>query len=473
MMREELYIRFLNDEQGAVEWLVRSGQDVANSGFLDESARIEELAETARGKSIKIILPGSDSLTQWLSIPKRQARQLIKAIPFMMEDKLASDIDGMHFATGRRQGDLLEVIAISHARLKKYLAVLAKFELRVEAAFIDTQALDVDEPNFYVDAYSFLGLVNQQSYRLEQNEWQTLLPIISQSVDSETEIKVVLAESDFTKYFSTESETSETAETVSSDFEQNSLAETELSNDDLIESEISTEVISDNSENEESALEASTLENDHVNDDESGPNYQVEIVRQGLAHLIAHLPVHNILQGPYDNKESVLDKLGHWKLPFGLAAAWFIVSLVTKSVVIWDVNQQTERVSQKIEMAYKQAFPNERITKGRNLTAAMRQKVKGFKELSGNESGYLQFLEQLGKGFSSPLDVKPTYMTFSKSRRNNKLLIQLSVDLDAKDVESLTKFEAMINSSDITATLSSMNSNEARFSARLVLRAES
>jgi type II secretion system protein L len=494
-MREELYIRFLNDEQGAVEWLVRSGSEVANSGFLDESNRIEELSETARGKSIKIMLPGSESLTQWLTIPKRQARQLIKAIPFMMEDKLATDIDGMHFATGRRQGDLLEVIAISHARLKKYLAVLTQFKLRVDAAFIDTQALNVDAPNFYVDAYSFLGLVNQQSYRLEQNEWQSILPIISQSVTDEAEIKVVLAESDFAHHFNatidTVSEAGLEGGDKEEDADQEGLAQEgddqeglgdshEISEHDEIddqetsdaEDSVLEEVASEESVSEENVLDASALdesaaEENDSHDEESGPKYQVELVRQGLAHLVAHLPSNNILQGAYDNKESVLAKVGHWKVPFALAATWFIVSLVTKSVVIWDLNQQTERVSQKIETTYKQAFPNQKINKGINLTGIMRQKLKGIGDVSSIDSGYLPLLEQLSKGFASPLDVKPTYMTYTK--RTN----ELRVDLDGKDVESLTKFEAMIKTSEITATLSSMNSNEERFTARLVLRAES
>jgi len=59
-----------------------------------------------------ILLPGEDVLTTTVSLPKKRRRQALKALPFMLEDSIASDVALEHLATGpdTAQGETLVAI---------------------------------------------------------------------------------------------------------------------------------------------------------------------------------------------------------------------------------------------------------------------------------------------------------------------------------------------------------------------------
>ncbi len=59
-----------------------------------------------------VLLPGEDVLTTTVNLPKKRRRQAIKALPFMLEDSIASDVTLEHTAVGpdNTQGETLVAI---------------------------------------------------------------------------------------------------------------------------------------------------------------------------------------------------------------------------------------------------------------------------------------------------------------------------------------------------------------------------
>ena len=80
----------------------------------------------ASGRRLVVIAPGEDVAVHQADIPSRNKQKVLQAAPFMLEDKLAEDVDTLHFAAGPRldAGHLIAVTA--HARMRAWLRSLTE-----------------------------------------------------------------------------------------------------------------------------------------------------------------------------------------------------------------------------------------------------------------------------------------------------------------------------------------------------------
>ena len=61
-----------------------------------------------------ILIPGEDVLTTTVNLPKKRRRQALKALPFMLEDSMASDVSLEHLAVGPDNAQGQTLVAITH-----------------------------------------------------------------------------------------------------------------------------------------------------------------------------------------------------------------------------------------------------------------------------------------------------------------------------------------------------------------------
>lgn len=108
----------------AWEWLDASTPDgVVRCGSIDELAAA--LAGAARRQSLVLLLPAGEVLAAPVNVPARQQRQLLQALPFLIEENLAGDIERLHVVPGRRiNGERLQVLAVDRHYLKGLLDAL-------------------------------------------------------------------------------------------------------------------------------------------------------------------------------------------------------------------------------------------------------------------------------------------------------------------------------------------------------------
>ncbi|MCZ6502661.1 MAG: type II secretion system protein GspL [Gammaproteobacteria bacterium] len=123
-MSENLTIRLhgrhvdwlLLDEISGIVRLRGSGE------FAEFAALIEDVNWAGE---TRVLLGGEDVLLTRAKIPSRQQRQIVQAVPYAVEEELASNVDDCHFALGRRGGnDELEVAVINRAYMQSILAEL-------------------------------------------------------------------------------------------------------------------------------------------------------------------------------------------------------------------------------------------------------------------------------------------------------------------------------------------------------------
>lgn len=146
-MSERLFIRLGRTAEQACSWLVWSEQEqeIIASGELANAQGLSTLTERAGNRPIDVLVPASAMTLTSVNLPEKGQRQALKALPFMLEESIADDVDAMHFTVGPRNGDALSVVAVAHEQMQTWLSCLADAGLKVKRIVPDCLVLPLQE----------------------------------------------------------------------------------------------------------------------------------------------------------------------------------------------------------------------------------------------------------------------------------------------------------------------------------------
>lgn len=139
-MSERLLIRLHAD--GQLTWLA---QDAAARALSASNAGTPPAQALARAQRVIVFVPAEEVLL--LDAPRLAGAraQFLKALPFALEDQLASAVEELHFAVPDRLGeDRVPVAVVARATLRGWLDRLAAEGVRPDAIYAETQALPVE-----------------------------------------------------------------------------------------------------------------------------------------------------------------------------------------------------------------------------------------------------------------------------------------------------------------------------------------
>tara|TARA_R110001583_G_scaffold4978_4_gene27679 strand:- start:1322 stop:2521 length:1200 start_codon:yes stop_codon:yes gene_type:complete len=128
---EQLIIRLASEAQQAIHWLVWSDseKEIIASGDLDNAKALSLLAEKAHSRKVICLVPGVDVTLKSVVIKGAFTRQMQQALPYMLEDELASDVDKLHFSVLAKKTDLVEVAICFKSKLQMWLDWLAAADI--------------------------------------------------------------------------------------------------------------------------------------------------------------------------------------------------------------------------------------------------------------------------------------------------------------------------------------------------------
>ncbi|MGI2066894.1 type II secretion system protein GspL [Shewanella sp. MF08487] len=172
-MSERLFIRLGRTAEQACSWLVWSEQEqeIIASGELANAQGLSTLTERAGNRPVDVLVPAAAMTLTSVHLPEKGQRQALKALPFMLEEALAEDVDAMHFTVGPRDGDALSVVAVAHEQMQTWLSCLTEAGLKVKRIVPDCLALPLQEcqwaaMNFGNELLLRTGLASGQSLPL-------------------------------------------------------------------------------------------------------------------------------------------------------------------------------------------------------------------------------------------------------------------------------------------------------------------
>jgi general secretion pathway protein L len=142
-MSEHLIIRLRAARDEHVSWVVMTpqGRRVGDIG----RGTLAEAGAFAPGRRVVALLPGTDIMLCETSMPIRNQARLLKALPYSLEDHLAEDVEGLHFAASRPDaGGRVRAAVVDQSLMRDMQRLFAEAGLQVDAVYADSEAVPLN-----------------------------------------------------------------------------------------------------------------------------------------------------------------------------------------------------------------------------------------------------------------------------------------------------------------------------------------
>ena len=392
-MSETLVIRLRAAEEAPASWLIVDANG-ARSGPV-HSGPVADALGVAQGRRVVLLLPGSEITLAEPELPVRGGARIAQAVPFALEEQLASDVEGLHFAIGSRPAGTVgtPVAVVSRALLERWLGRCEAAGIEVSAAYADSSAVPA------AGAGCVLLLDDSQLYVRRADS----LPYVLDAEPLPGALELALGAP------ATEGETGEnvTFYTSTSEYERHR---------ELIE-----------------GLRSRTA------------TLQVKLLPDGplplLAAQLAGIEAINLLQGPLAPRTSLRSRLREWRLPGALAAALVLLFVAGHAVSWWKQSRVEKALDAQIAEVFAQALPGQPVRDAR----AQMQGALGAG--AGAGGGMLAAVSLLAQAMAQT----PAARVESVSFRANVLEVNMTVPT----VESLENIRQVMSRDGMVAEIQS------------------
>lgn len=129
----------------------------------------------------QLILPAQWLLFEHIQLPAKSQRQAMQALPFMVEEQLACDLDCVHIAVGRRQASgAWPVLVIKTQLLNDILSLFNRAGCLLTAIYADAQLLELGgkQLHLHLDSSRVLVAGLGLASAFTTAEAQVLLPLL-------------------------------------------------------------------------------------------------------------------------------------------------------------------------------------------------------------------------------------------------------------------------------------------------------
>ena len=158
-MRAKLFIYLQPDSSGAVSWV--RAEEPARQSLNVGHGTLQDIAAVSAGCRIIALVPGADVLLAIANMPAGNRQRTMNAIPYALEDQLATDVDTLHFALGERLDNTrIHAAAVDRTRMDSWLDKLRQAHIEPDVITSEILALPWPEPGSGLATTSWVILVN-------------------------------------------------------------------------------------------------------------------------------------------------------------------------------------------------------------------------------------------------------------------------------------------------------------------------
>jgi len=292
-----LIIRLSGQPREEVSWLLRGDQGKRAQG----QATLASLAGRARGCRVSVLVPGADVVLVRAPVPAMSRQRLLKAVPYALEEQLAADVEGLHFAIGALQGGGSPMVAVvSRERMDEWLSALESAGIFPELLIPDTLAVPWAPDTWSVLLSGGQALVRtgaQDGFAVETENLAGLLALAGEEAGEDEPARI------------------------------------EAYGDAQV-----LEVLG---------------ELDIPISEQTSEQGVLPWLATGAGER-AHL---NLLQGPYGREEKVGRYLRPWRPAAAVLAVWLLAIFALGVMETWRLGHERDALAAQIEQAYRDAFP--------------------------------------------------------------------------------------------------------------------
>ncbi len=392
-------------EPGSAQWLIVGNNRLPiGSGGI---GTLEEASNAARQRRAVILAPSEDILLTRVTVNARNREQLLRAIPFALEEDLAEDIEQLHFALGPRQSDGSHPVAVvARAHMTQWLAQINSVSLIAHAIIPDLLAV----PQAGENAWSLLLEQDRAWIRTDAFDGFTLEPDNLESLLT-CALQEAAVKPDHIEVYGAEREYDPRLPQV----------------------------------------EPTT----YIHRDGRAP----QIWAAGLDERSSI----NLLQGQYRTKSDVGRMLKPWRAAAVMLGAWIVLQAVETGLDYRRLAAEDRRLQAEIEQVFKQTFP--KATRIVNPRVQMEQGLLALRKArsSGNSrAGFMPLLDAGVRAIQSHVGVDIETLDYMSGR--------LELSLSARELQALEAIKQTVESEALAAEIESAETSGATVSGRLAIQ---
>lgn len=373
-------------------WILRllkdSGQE-AEWGFWGDSESFEQgtqsgsLAEAAKqfndDDDVLVLVPGIDVTVLTEAVPAKQRSQVIKVIPYAMEEQVATDVDSLHFALGEKGKDGSFLVAVvSHEKMAEWMGFFKKSGINPTHMLPENLAIPVEQSTW--------SLIEDGNVFLVRTGDTSAFAIDPDHLD---------------EYLKLEIETTE----ISKRPKKMKLWNFSQGSKEHLESNF------ENIEIEESSSQGSMLET--------------------YAKGMGEVPFVNLIQQQYQPKENITQVIRYWIPVAVIAVMIFGVQFGYKFYEVNSLSSANDELYDDIRALYKDSFPGDKRLV--NPKAQLKSHLEKLKK-SGGGNQFLPLFTAASAKLHDNSDVRLLSFRYSESKGN------LELELETQDFQ---RFEAV------------------------------
>jgi len=412
-MQPKFYIRLVNDGAASVRTL-RVAEEGAQSASSETA--LSDLAAAASGCRIIVIVSAIELLLMSATVPSRNRQRILSAVPYILEDQLASDVEQLHFVIDAPDAaGQVATLVVEHQKMKRWLDLLRTNGVEPHMIVADLCCLPLsDTPEWSLLLEGETALVStgdNQGFAVDVDNLVLMLRSALQAREKGAGAP-------------------EQLRLISAGGSEDDLALVDaLSELDLIVSR------------EDKAVDALVL------------------LAQGLDETQAL----NLLQGQYSRRDQVGKLLRPWRAAAAMLAALLLFSGGMTVADYFELSGQKVALKKHIEQTYLAACPGaKRIV---NPEAQMKQCLKKLRGGGSGASGdgLLVMLSSVGDALKAANGLQLQRLSY----RNGQLDMALAIT----DIQGLDKLkQRIIKDAGLQVEILSATSRNNRIEARLQLK---
>jgi general secretion pathway protein L len=113
---------------------------------LHAAFQLAAASQQADNREVIVLFPGEIAILNCVQLPARSQRQALQALPFVVEEQLAEDIEKVHLSVGARHADgRWPVLVVDLAIMASLMDLCEQVSLRLKSVFVDAQMLPASE----------------------------------------------------------------------------------------------------------------------------------------------------------------------------------------------------------------------------------------------------------------------------------------------------------------------------------------
>lgn len=384
-MAEKLYIRLGSNAQSTVQWLIFNDdqEGIIACGELTQASELIQLTEKAKSREVVTFVPTSDLVLKSLKVPSKSVKSIRLAVPYMLEDELAQDVEDLFFAYSdisvNNTDNNCFVAVVEHSQLELWQSWLVNAGIHCKKMLPDVLAMP--QP---CDENTACAIVLGEQVLVRYGQWQ------GSAVDINTWTLI-----------------------------SQSLAKHQPDDNDDSAQEKSASIAGEHKQmftlNAYSALPESSAD---ITINKMPEELPLALLAATLSQDKAQK--FNLLQGEFKIKEQRSPAITNWLWAAGIAAVALLLNVGIKGVELIQLSNQQAQLEQQIVTTYKKTFPKTKRVRVSTIRSQLKQKLA---EVGGGNSasGFLAMLSQLQPALAAVPEIKPQTLKFDGKRNEIRM----------------------------------------------------